>query len=56
MVNSVKIDGEASDFENDGVENDFILSSDKNNNSELSTPGLLQRIKLFPDLTGERVS
>ena len=32
LVNSVKIDGdgEASDFENDVVENDFILSNDKN--------------------------
>ena len=46
LVNSVKIDGdgEASDFEKDVVENDFILSNDKINNSELSAPGLLQRI------------
>ena len=48
MVNSVKIDGdgEASDFEKDVVENDFILSKDKTNNSELSAPGLLQRMTL----------
>ena len=58
MVNSVKIDddGEASDFEKDVVENDFILSNDKSNNSELSAPGLLQRMKLFLDPTGERVN
>ena len=58
MVNSVKIDGdgEASDFEKDVVENDFILSKDKTNNSELSAPGLLQRMKLFLDPTGERVN
>ena len=58
LVNSVKIDGdgEASDLENDVVENDFILSNDKINNSELSAPGLLQRMKLFLDPTGERVN
>ena len=46
LVNSVKIDGdgEASDFENDDVKNDFIFSNDKNINSELSAPGLLQRV------------
>ena len=58
LVNSVKIDGdgEASDFEKDVVENDFILSNDKSNNSELSAPGLLQRMKLLLDPTGERVN
>ena len=40
----VKIDGdgEASDFENDEIENAFIMSNDKKHNSELSDTVLLQ--------------